>query len=44
MRDRMDLEGPISLCAEKESELMLNENLQRTESELGGSWWLNQQL
>lgn len=33
----MDSEGPISLRAEKESELMLDENLQRTRVRAGGN-------
>lgn len=37
MRCRMDSEGPISLRAEKESELMLGENLQRTGVRAGGN-------
>ena len=39
MRCGMDSEGPISLRTEKESELMLNENLPRTRAgggDLGG--------
>lgn len=37
MRCGMDSEGPISLRAEKESELMLDENLQRTRVRAGGN-------
>lgn len=46
MRCRMDSEGPISLSAEKESELMLDENLPGNQSQgwRGKVWWLNQQL
>lgn len=37
MRRRMDSEGPIPLRAEKGSELMLDENLQRTRVRAGGN-------